>query len=142
DLFQPRNAHQRKLIQSNLTAWKLFFWIFLFFATGSVFFWSSYPILDKTVKDYRLPFFAWYPYNFKISPQYELTYFYQVVAIIYVATVNNNIDTLIAALNMYIGAQFDILCDDVKNLQDDENDSEGFNTRLKSCIHHHREILK
>ncbi|RZC37189.1 7tm 6 domain containing protein, partial [Asbolus verrucosus] len=143
DLFQPKSTHQRSLIQPNINAWKtivLTFWIFAF---GCLFLWSLFPILDKTVKDYRLPFLAWYPYNTRTSPQYELTYLYQTVAINFLAMVNVNIDGLIAALNMYVGAQFDILCDDLRNLYDVENDtSEDVSQKLKDIIHHHREILR
>ncbi|RZC39451.1 7tm 6 domain containing protein, partial [Asbolus verrucosus] len=116
DLFQPKNLEQKNLVQK---------------------------IFDKTVKEYRLPFLAWYPCNSKQSPQYELTYLYQALAINFTAMANVNTDTLIAALNMYIGAQFDILCDDLRNLnKGGKSSSEEINQTLRNCIHHHREILK
>ncbi|RZC41867.1 7tm 6 domain containing protein, partial [Asbolus verrucosus] len=96
----------------------------------------------KWVKDSRLPFLAWYPYNSKVSPFYEITYVYQIVSISFIAIANSNIDTLIAALNMYIGAQFDILCDDLRNLQDlTQSASLSFNEKLTDCIQHHKKIL-
>ncbi|RZC38123.1 7tm 6 domain containing protein [Asbolus verrucosus] len=143
DLFQPKTLKQKNLIQPNINAWKCIGLTFWFFTVGCLILWSLFPILDKTVKDYRLPFLAWYPYNTKISPQYELTYFYQAVATIFLATVNVNLDTLIAALNMFVGAQFDILCDDLRNLHGvGRNASRSVEEKLKNCIHHHREILK
>ncbi|RZC39926.1 7tm 6 domain containing protein [Asbolus verrucosus] len=143
DLFQPKSLQQRNLIQPNLNAWKTIVSSFWFFTLGWLFFYSFCPFFDKTFKEYRLPFLAWYPYNTKTSPQYELTYLHQFVGIGYLAMVNVNTDTLIAALNMYIGAQFDILCDDLRNFHDSKiNTSADANKKLKDCIHHHREILK
>ncbi|RZB94419.1 7tm 6 domain containing protein, partial [Asbolus verrucosus] len=139
DSFQPKNMQQRNLIQPNINAWKRFvstFWLFIVFA---LFFCCSFPVLDKTVREYRLPFLAWYPYETKTSPQYEFTYIYQALAISFLALVNVNIDSLIAALNMFIAAQFDILCDDLRRLH-----CRGKNVIkiLKNSIYHHREILK
>ncbi|RZC36710.1 7tm 6 domain containing protein, partial [Asbolus verrucosus] len=143
DLFQPKNLQQIDLIQPNLKAWKTIVGSFWFFTLGWLFFYIFCPIFDQTIKEYRLPFLAWYPYNTKTSPQYELTYLHQFIGISYLAMTNVNIDSLIAALNMYIGAQFDILCDDLRNFHDPKKDnSEDANKKLQNCIHHHREILK
>ncbi|RZB39582.1 7tm 6 domain containing protein [Asbolus verrucosus] len=143
DLFQPRNEEQKKMIQPTILAWKMTVWSFGILAIACLFLWSFFPILDKTYKVYRLPFLAWYPYNYKTSPQYEFTYIYQVMAIHFIAAVNVNIDGLIAALNMFIAAQFDILCDDLRNLhQNEEEDSAEVNKKLTTCVNHHREILK
>ncbi|RZC39909.1 7tm 6 domain containing protein [Asbolus verrucosus] len=139
DFFQPKNMQQKYLIQPNINAWKTFVSTFWIFAVPSLFFWCSFPVLDKTVREYRLPFLAWYPYDTKTSPQYEITYIYQALAINFLAVVNINIDSLIAALNMFIAAQFDILCDDVRNLQHEKKNVIKY---LKNCIHHHREILR
>ncbi|RZB40789.1 7tm 6 domain containing protein [Asbolus verrucosus] len=111
-------------------------------AYGSMFFWSTYPIFDNSVKKYRLPFLAWYPYNTKISPYYEITYVYQVFGIIFLATTAVSVDNLIAALNVYIGAQFDILCDDVLHLYDVTNEITNFSEKLIKCVMHHQLILE
>ncbi|RZB40538.1 7tm 6 domain containing protein, partial [Asbolus verrucosus] len=142
-LFQPKNSQQIKLIQSNINAWKAISSTFWFLAVGWLFFYSCFPILDKTFQEYRLPFLAWYPYNTNTSPQYEVTYLYQVVAISYLCMINVNIDGLIAALNMFIGSQFDILSHDLKNLHDiTQGISKNVNKKLLNCIKHHKEILK
>ncbi|RZC40827.1 7tm 6 domain containing protein, partial [Asbolus verrucosus] len=142
DLFQPKNSRQRSLIQPNLKAWKNTVGTFWFFSIGWLFSTMLYPVFDDTV-EYSLPFLAWYPYNIKISPQYELTYLHQFAAVSVITFTNITIDSLIAALNMYIGAQFDILCDDLRHFYDStENSSEDVSDKLKKCIHHHREILK
>ncbi|RZB40142.1 7tm 6 domain containing protein, partial [Asbolus verrucosus] len=142
DLFQPKNPQQRALIEPTLGTWKAIFWTLLTFDISCMVFMAFFPILDKTYKEYRLPSSAWYPYNTKTSPQYELTYLFQVAGINLLNITNLNIDALIAALNMYIGAQFDILCDNLRNLHDNKETSAEVNIKLRGCIRHHREILK
>jgi hypothetical protein len=41
-----------------------------------------------------------------------------------------------------LGAQFDILCDDIKHLFDPGSPSENFNGKLIDIIKHHREIIR
>ncbi|RZC32800.1 7tm 6 domain containing protein, partial [Asbolus verrucosus] len=143
DLFQPKTLKQRILVQSSLNMWKTLVFTFWFLAAGCSFFWALFPVMDNTYKEYRLPFLAWYPFNTNRSPQYEFTYLHQVLAINFTSLANVNINTLIAALNMYVGAQFDILSDDLKSLHDVRADNLADVTKkLKKCIHHHREILK
>ncbi|RZC40832.1 7tm 6 domain containing protein [Asbolus verrucosus] len=143
DVFQPKTLEQRTLVQPNLNMWKTIVSTFWYLALGCSFFWTFFPIIDKTYKNYRLPFLAWYPYNTSTSPLYEFTYLHQVLSINFTSMSNVNINTLIAALNMYVGSQFDILCDDVRNLNDVSKDnSANINERLKKCIRHHKEILK
>ncbi|RZC42852.1 7tm 6 domain containing protein, partial [Asbolus verrucosus] len=142
DLFQPKNAQQRSLIQPTLDAWKKIVSAYWFFTLSWLFLLMLSPIFDERV-EYRLPFLAWYPYNTKTSPQFELTYLHQFVAVTTISITNISIDSLIAALNMYIGAQFEILCDDLRNFYDAGKDSrDEVKERLKNCVHHHREILK
>ncbi|RZC39416.1 odorant receptor 46a, isoform B-like [Asbolus verrucosus] len=42
---------------------------------------------------------------------YEVTYLYQVISIGFLAMAHLNMDTIISALMVYVGAQSDILCD-------------------------------
>ncbi|RZC38260.1 7tm 6 domain containing protein [Asbolus verrucosus] len=142
DSFQPKSLHQRNLIQPNLDAWKRIALTFSFLCWCWLLIWNLCPIFDNTFREYRLPFSAWYPFSTQTSPQYEFTYLHQFVAIIYVCMTNQNIDTLTAALNMYIGAQFDLLCDDVRHFHEaGKDDTADAIRKLKSCVNHHREIL-
>ena len=86
---------------------------------------------------------AWYPYNAKVSPWYECTYFYQVATFGYVTPVGTNMDTLMAALMMYIGAQCDILCDKLRNLKILATESgTNVNRVIIHCVQHHRQIIQ
>ncbi|RZC34234.1 7tm 6 domain containing protein, partial [Asbolus verrucosus] len=143
DLFQPRNTEQIILFERGLKFWKLNISLFWMMAAGTVFFWSTYPIFDNSVHERRLPFLAWYPFNAKISPYYEITYIYQVIGIIFAAGTALSAAALVTAFYMYIAAQFIILCDDVKYLYDiRKNSSTDFKMKLINCVTHHRAILK
>jgi hypothetical protein len=139
DIFQPRNDRQIALITPSILFWQRFYLVFRVLGYNTLFFWAAYPIFDKKTKEHQLPFVAWYPYDSKISPLYEITYVHQIVAMGYAVLSGVNVDMLIAALNMFIGAQCDILCDDLKHLGGDEKE---MGSRLVNCVKHHRAILK
>jgi hypothetical protein len=137
DSFQPRNQRQLELVAPGLKFWKVNYVLYWTITLGAVFFLSTYPILDKSVQDYRLPFMAWYPFDTRTSPVYEITYCYQILGMACSAATALSVDTLIAALNVYIGAQVEILCDNVRHLRGDH-----FNEELVACVQHHKEIIK
>ncbi|XP_015838099.1 odorant receptor Or1 isoform X1 [Tribolium castaneum] len=136
-LFQPK-ANQIVIIQPLLNFWKLIFLAFVITCSFTVLFWAIFPILDSSEEEKRLPLLAWYPYDTKISPNYELTYLHQVASYIYICYSHLNIDTFITALNTYIQCQFDILCDNLKNIK---SDTKNVDTKLAKCIKHHLLIL-
>ena len=141
DHFQPRNLKQVGMIEASLNFWKTtstFLWIM---AGGTVFLWAAYPVLDGSVKQRRLPFLAWYPYDTTVSPFYEITYVYQIISVAFIASTTITIDTLITALNEFIGAQCDILCDNLKQ-NSVENQVNDFGELLICCIKHHERILR
>ncbi|RZC41413.1 7tm 6 domain containing protein, partial [Asbolus verrucosus] len=143
DLFQPRHPKQLDRIKSDFRIWRINSNMFWATAWMAVIFWSTYPVLDKSIKDKRLPFLAWYPYNTKVSPNYELTYVYQCFGVAFSASTSVTVDSLIAALHMYIGAQFVILCDDIRHIFDRiEGESTDFVKKLLKCVEHHRAILE
>ncbi|KAJ3663552.1 hypothetical protein Zmor_007803 [Zophobas morio] len=137
DLFQPRDASQVVLVQPNLDFWKTIYQMFMVTALGGNLFWAAFPLFDRANGENRLPFFAWYPYDTSISPFYEITYVHQVLTYTYIGFTHINIDTLIAAFNMYISCQFDILCDNLRDLHFSDNVKDN----LAKCIKHHWLIL-
>lgn len=137
DLFQPRNIEQITLVSPLLKVWKMLSRCFCGSATVTIFFWTLFPIIDNTYKNYRLPFLARYPYNTSVSPLYEISYCHQIASILFIAYGNVGMDTLIAALFVFTGAQIDILCDNLKNIQ-----PQGFSRSLVNCVKHHRTIIK
>jgi hypothetical protein len=140
DLFQPEIVEQRELIQPDLNTWKTVHRSFSVLVLSTAFLFMAVPILTKMTKDHVLPFEAWYPYDTKKSPFYEITYVYQFLAITFRGVTSINVDTFIAALNTFVGTQCIILCDNLKNIK---GHSEEVTVRkLKRCIDHHKEIVR
>ncbi|KAJ3663374.1 hypothetical protein Zmor_007651 [Zophobas morio] len=135
-LFQPKYFNQKLVFISGLNFWKFTYVLYHIPVVPTLSAWIVYPVLDGSAKDYRLPFSAWYPYNTKISPFYQITYIYQIVSIWFMAFSALNMDALMAALMMFVGAQCDILADNVKNLGHTD-----YNTHLLECVKHHKKIL-
>ena len=135
DLFQPRDVSQVALVQPNLDVWKMIYKAFMTTCCGSNLFWAVFPLLDKSSEGNRLPFLAWYPYNTKISPMYEITYAHQVLSYTCTCVTPINVDTFIAAINVYTTSQFDILCDILRNLHLSNNVG-------AKCVRHYWIILK
>lgn len=145
DLFQPKSSHQKHLVQNGQKAWRisyLSFWSLVFCCLAM---WTVSPMIQATPGSRILPLPAWYPFNTKITPFYEITYVCQVISMWFLATANMNMDSFIAALMMYIGAQCDILCDDLKTLQQftiTKKIKINFNEKLKEVISHHKKIIR
>lgn len=136
-LFQPKSSQQISTIGPFLGFWSTIYYSLSIISAGAIVFWAVFPILDQSHES-RLPFLAWYPFDYKVSPYYELVYIYQIMSTSYIGSVNLNIDTLIACLNMYAGCQFDLLCDNLRNIQK----CKGEERLLMQCILHHRMILE
>ncbi|KAJ3663370.1 hypothetical protein Zmor_007649 [Zophobas morio] len=140
-MFQPKNQHQRELVQQILNVWRFTYVAFWIPVGTTLILWSVIPFLDGSFKNYGLPFTAWYPYNSKSSPWYQFTYIHQVISICFIASANLNMDMIIVALLVYIVAQCEILCDDLKNLID-YNNTQNFYFMFRDCINHHKKILR
>lgn len=119
EIFQPIDKRQKLLIQSNLGTWQFVFYIMWIFSAGGLIFNMFLPLLDKT-EPRKLLFPSWYPYDSSKSPFYELTYIYQAVSINFIGLININIDLFISALNMFIGCQFDLLCEKLCRMKENE----------------------
>ncbi|XP_063925945.1 uncharacterized protein LOC135139576 [Zophobas morio] len=117
DSFQPIHTKHLDIVQPALKSWKIMYITFTIMASYTVVIWTIFPILDKSFKKGRLPFAAWYPYDSKKSPFYELTYVYQVLSMWYLTVTNINMDTMIAALMVLTGAQCDILCNNLQTMK-------------------------
>ncbi|KAH0808229.1 hypothetical protein GEV33_014563 [Tenebrio molitor] len=135
DLFQPKTTRQRVMLRGSLNTWKKIYVVFSLSAVMTIFLWGLHPLVDGSYKNQELPFLAWYPYCYRASPQYQLTYVYQVVANFFIAITNQNIDAFISALLMYTATQCEMLCDDLANLVGTDRRNFG------RCVKHHQEIL-
>ncbi|RZC36477.1 7tm 6 domain containing protein [Asbolus verrucosus] len=138
DLFQPKSLRQRQLIAPALNFWKMVYNAFTAAGAPVITLWVFRPLLNKS-NEFQLPINVWYPFNTKTSPFYEIAFFHQIISVFYTVIFVYNADMLIAALMVYIGAQCDILSDDLSNLQ--EKSVISFNKQLANSIKHHKQIL-
>ena len=132
DLYQGRSTEQIEIITPSIKIWKLTYNLLGGSISGALIFWAV-----DSFRRRRLPFISWYPYNTTSSPMYEITCVHQLASLSFAAFANVNMDTFLAAFSLYGATQFDILCDNVKNLQ-----AEGFREGLVECVKHHRAIVK
>mgnify|MGYP005984701773 FL=1 len=136
--FQPRNSTQIQMVQPALKSWKVIYITFSIMASYTMVIWTVLPLLNDSFKGGRLPFAAWYPYDSRKSPFYELTYVYQVLGIWCLTVANLNMETMIAALMVLTGAQCDILCNNLHTLQSGSD----FNENMIQYVKHHRDIVR
>ncbi|RZC38783.1 7tm 6 domain containing protein [Asbolus verrucosus] len=139
DIFQPKTLKQKCLVEPALNFWRIIYNAFTTIGGPVITLWLFLPLLSKN-KQFQLPINVWYPYNTKTSLFYKITYIHQIFSVFYTVIFVYNADMLIAALMVYVGAQCDILCDDLRSLQDDQADN--FFKKLINSIQHHEEILR
>lgn len=137
EIFQPKTRQQIDLVRPGLTIWKMTYVTFWVMVGATTTLMLVFPFFNNSLQQKQLPFAAWYPFSTKKSPFYEVAYLYQAVGMWYLTVANVNMDTLIAALMMYVGTQCDILCDDLRNLHD-LSDTKN----IVKCVKHHREIVR
>lgn len=142
DWFQPINNHQKLLIEPSINFWKNIYKVLLLMCVSCNTFWMIYPLLDSSLQEKRLPFLAWYPFDYKISPYYEITYIFQTLSTMYFTLIHINIDTIISGFNVYAGCQFDLLGDNIRHFADSCRNNSDVNTCLINCILHHKKILR
>ncbi|RZC35601.1 7tm 6 domain containing protein, partial [Asbolus verrucosus] len=135
-LFQPK-SFQLDLIRPHLNIWKKTYIGYWMLVGSAVVAMVIFPFVDNSFKDHRLPFLTWYPFDATISPVYEIIYIYQVVGVSFRTVAVVNMDTLIAALMVYITTQCDILCDNLRNI-----DKNFYETLFIKCIRHHQEVVR
>nr|XP_008197157.2 PREDICTED: odorant receptor Or1-like [Tribolium castaneum] len=143
EMFQPRNSTQINEIQADMKFWQMlirFLWVSVM---CSNLFWAIYPLVDNAGKEKRFPFLAWYPYDAQKSPYYEITYVYQTISVNYMSSIHVSVDALAGALNVYNGNQFDILCDNLRNLHRlTKNGTIDAGRNFRYCLKHHKHILE
>lgn len=134
--IQNNSKKKDEISRISLTLWDQIYMSYLILCIGAVFFWFGIPFFNGNFASNKLPFLIWVPYNYNESPQYEITYMYQICSNTVLAIATLNIDTLVVAFNVFTAMQFDILVDNISNMQ--------FLTteKLEYCIKFHKKILK
>ncbi|KAJ3659995.1 hypothetical protein Zmor_011654 [Zophobas morio] len=112
--------------------------IFRVCCSCTITFYSMVPFIDATRKG-ALPLPGWFPYD--IQKYYSVTFFLQVVSVIISAYGNTGIDILTWKLISIASAQFEILKQNLEEI-DFENDFDETKELLVKCINHHLKIVE
>lgn len=133
--FQPKNSNERSIIERGIRLTNLLCYSFCILGFLTIVTILSIPFLNRNEK--KLPFNAWFPYNELDSILYVFTYLWQCHVIVSVAASGAFMDMTFIAFMTQIGAQCDILNQNVESLVKNEQTYD-----LRKCINHHRLILK
>ena len=138
-LFQPRNQNQQLIIQRSVDLWKIMLKVLLGAFSGFTVF-VLIPILINS-GDKKLPFLAWYPFRTDSFPAFAIACVFQFAFTTYLSLSCIFVDVLVCVFNMYIGCQFDLLSDNLRNLFMKDNTHAEARENLRRCILHHKDIL-
>ncbi|KAH0534255.1 hypothetical protein KQX54_002147 [Cotesia glomerata] len=121
------------------------------FGTIAVSCWGATPIADAIAGNTRrLPMEAWYPYDTKKSPAFEITSGHQAIAVIIACFHNIAMDTLITGLINAACCQLEIIKQNLKNIDlnfsdycvVEKNEKDLLNKQINRIIEHSNEIYK
>ncbi|XP_044587114.1 odorant receptor Or1-like [Cotesia glomerata] len=119
------------------------------FGTIAVSCWGATPIADAIAGNTRrLPMEAWYPYDTKKSPAFEITSGHQAIAVIIACFHNIAMDTLITGLINAACCQLEIIKQNLKNIDlnfsdycvVEKNEKDLLNKQINRIIEHSNEI--
>lgn len=157
DNFQPKNTQQEETVRHNFNIQKRINIAFMTIVFGIVAARCAEPFFTN---DTYLPYNCWYPYDFKKSPYYELSWIHQLISVYYCCVVIVNFDMFAVTLMIYIGQECDMLVNTVENIEEftarkvtpqDHRKTIGksknfimtrINSTLIDCIKRHKEILE
>ncbi|XP_077284425.1 odorant receptor Or1-like [Arctopsyche grandis] len=115
--------------------------LFLTMATLTVLLWAIFPLLE--LNDRQLPLKAWYPFDIKETPIFQIIYLYQIISGLMNAMVNISMDTLGSGIMALTAGQLDILNYELSLLWRPNGKDSGYMLqKLKECIKYHQEIIR
>ncbi|PSN37988.1 Odorant receptor 36 [Blattella germanica] len=127
---------------------RIFTYIMFFLVHGMLSTWIAAPILLRYAQDEKeepetdepYPYFCfviWLPFDATQSPGYELVYTVQTLCFLMASLYYTSINTLFITFIIHVAAQFQILVQSLKCLDDHPHDEYFIN-----CIKHHQTIIK
>ncbi|KAJ2942070.1 hypothetical protein O0L34_g10987 [Tuta absoluta] len=157
DIFRPRNkVHVGRLeLQAKIIRRLCLFFIICANTTCSL--WALIPLFDNSGPRI-FPFKIWMPVNPEHSPDYELGYFYQMIAIYISACLFCGVDSVALCTMMFGCAQLEIIGEKLLLIRNVPLSSKALQTNgqrneqaerikenielLKDCIKHHQAVIK
>lgn len=167
DLFQAKNSKQVKILKKNYDSWSYCCNIYMSVMIVYLFIQIFHSLFGGGFESKGFLYTTWFPYRSTETPFYEIYYFYEVISIAFMLTSEINVDLFFLLMLVHIGAQCDLLCDNLKynicdfnqkeNRINKINEEENHKLRhpkaeekpknlmyqkLIRCIRHHKEILR
>ncbi|KAK0084578.1 hypothetical protein PV326_006225 [Microctonus aethiopoides] len=131
-------------------AWQGIYHHIIYQSLGSIatFCWSFIPIANAVVGlERRLPMDAWYPFDTKKSPAFEIICAHQAIAVFIGCVHNISMDTLITGLLNAACCQLEVIKCNIKNLDLSADESIEINQQrvmkeLVRCIYHTNIVME
>ncbi|XP_047994421.1 odorant receptor Or1-like [Leguminivora glycinivorella] len=152
EIFQAQNKRHVRCLMSQSIMIKRLCLFFLGSALTTCTLWGLMPIVDKTGGERIFPFLIWMPVTPEKSPQYELGYFYQMVAIYISAFLFIAVDSVALSMIMFGCAQLEIIMDKVEQVglmttgklkkQEREQLIEENKDLFVECLKHHQAVIR
>lgn len=133
-IFNPHNNFQKAIATKEKYIYQVIYIMYSSSGILSSIFWFL-PFFDK--KQRNLPLMAWFPFDYKSSPNYELLYIWQIMTVYYNSILCINMDTFAVSLMQFVGLQCDFISNNLENIN-----FPHVNRKFLNCIEHHRRILK
>ncbi|KAJ3664914.1 hypothetical protein Zmor_000448 [Zophobas morio] len=138
-IFYGFSHDHLKLLKQKVAACENVGTVFRVLCVAAVAFWALPPYLDPA-KSKSLPIPGWFPYN--VTDYYYPTFAFQMIGIANTAYTNSTIDILTWMLISVASGQFEILKENLKDIDYGSPDLTKTNESFKNCVKHHREIVR
>lgn len=160
-VFKVKTIKQYVIAKNAKKLGNRYFYLCLYFGSQTDLFFACIPIFLEERTTFAK---GWFPFDWRISPYYELTYFFQAFAFVLNTFICLNLDSFYASMAIQVGLQCDLLGDTLSHLEDfyadngllyrqnkatkfllkadAEKYSREMTKNLIVCIYHHKTILE
>lgn len=133
-IFQVKSEEHVRLAKEMEQSMKSVLFIYVYFGLQSYISFSAIPFLSPektTLTD------GWFPFDWTVSPYYELVYVFQNFVTVLNILICLNMDTFTFGLLMFIGLQCDFLCcvlNSMGDLESADENVEELETSGRRCV--------
>jgi hypothetical protein len=142
-VFYGFSLDQLRQLKSEIDSCRTVGKLFRIMCVGAVGLYALVPFLDKN-KAMNLPIPGWFPYN--VTKYYSPTYAFQMIGVGMTAYVNSTIDILTWMLMTVASAQFNILKENLKNIDyrfgKEDGQKKIIENNFNNCVKHHKAIVE
>ncbi|KAJ3656620.1 hypothetical protein Zmor_015682 [Zophobas morio] len=138
-IFYGYPEHHLTLLKQKIRAGQTAGTTFRILSVAAVGFWGL-PCFFDTEKSKSLPVPGWFPYD--VNKYYYPTFVFQILGIANTAYTDSSIDILSWILISIASGQFEVLKENLRSINYENDDSETVELAFKKCVKHHKKIIK